>query len=49
MTGASKILAFQELALHPPPTPQSWHTGGFGDKKSVNVTRVIFLVFDEEC
>ena len=21
------------------PTPQSWHTGGFGDKKYVNATR----------
>ena len=34
MTGASEILALPKLALSPPPTPQSWHTGGF-----VNATR----------
>ena len=35
MTGASEILALPKLALSPPPTPQSWHTGGFCDKKCV--------------
>ena len=39
MTGASEILALPKLALSPPPTPQSWHTGGFRDIKCINATR----------
>ena len=39
MSGAAKILALPELAQPSRPSPQSWHTGEFGDKKCVNATR----------
>ena len=38
VTKALRILALPRLARPPRPAPQSWHSGGFDDKKCVNAT-----------